>query len=146
MEGVRQMTLKGSFTVEASFVVPFITFILAAMLFLMMTGHDTVIMHSCLYRSCEQAVFSEHAEAENPSGSLMAASASVSAGAGNAVSDALRLRVSASGSVSGTARYPGFARPFTRRGSFDYGRDATVVRIDYVGDILRDKLKDDLTG
>ena len=30
--------------------------------------------------------------------------------------------------------------------SFDYGRDATVFRIDYVGDILRDKLKDDLTG
>lgn len=118
-----------------------------AVFFQMLAGHDAVIMHSCLLRNGEQAVFSRDTETEEPDGHvLVTGGISVSESAGSLAADALLTRVTAKGSVTGTARYPGFARPFTGKSAFEYNRSTTSSRIDYVGDILREKLKTDLTG
>lgn len=62
---------KGSFTVEASILVPFILFILMAVIYLLFFLHDRAILQSCALREGEKILWQQSEVSENSAPLLM---------------------------------------------------------------------------
>ena len=142
--------VSGSFTVEASFTAPLVTFLIIAMLYLILFLHDSAVLQTYPLRSCEDTLMGKFYEKYTPALSRQQAAASIqeacvmmpdpSAGAslegsffqdiGSYINCSVTARGNCSGSltagIAGAAEFMGGALKFR-------GRCSTTT-VDYTSD------------